>query len=53
MQLDVEVSPPAFVGAQLELECTYTVPEVYMQCMLNVEAVFALQCIYNLVEIPN
>ncbi len=28
MQLDVEVSPPAFVRAQLELECTHSVPRV-------------------------
>ncbi len=32
MQLDVEVSPSAFVRAQLELECTCSVPELYMQC---------------------
>ena len=40
MQLDIEVSPPAFVRAQLELECTCSVPGVYnvlyMQCRLNV-----------------
>ncbi len=36
MQLDVEVSPPAFVRAQLELECNCSVPELYMQCRLNV-----------------
>ncbi len=36
MQLDVEVSPPAFVKAQLEVECTCSVPGVYMQCRLNV-----------------
>ena len=35
MQLDVEVSPPAFVGAQLELKCTCSVPGVYMRCRLH------------------
>ncbi len=39
MQLYNEMSPPAFVRAQLELECTCSVPRVYnmyMQCRLNV-----------------
>ncbi len=36
MQLDVEVSPPAFVRVHPELECTCSVTEVYMQCRLNV-----------------
>ncbi len=36
MQLDVEVSPPAFVRAQFELEYTCSVLRVYMQCRLNV-----------------
>ena len=36
MQLDIEVSPPAFVMAQLELECTCSVPGVYTQYRLNV-----------------
>ncbi len=35
MQLDVEMSPPAFVGAQLELECTCSVPRVYLIESLN------------------
>ena len=34
MQLDVEVSPPAFVMAQLEQKCTWSVLGVYMQCRL-------------------
>ncbi len=38
MQLDVEVSPPAFVMAQLELECTCSVPGVYVQYrQLNID----------------
>ncbi len=36
MQLDIEVSPHAFVQAQLELKCTCSVPGVYMQYRLNV-----------------
>ena len=36
MQLDVEVSPPAFVKTQFELECTRSVLGVYVQCRLNV-----------------
>ncbi len=32
MQLDIEVSPHAFVRAQLELEGTCCVQGVYMQC---------------------
>ncbi len=35
MQLDVEVSPPAFVRPQLELECTCSVPGVYVQSRLK------------------
>ncbi len=36
MQLDVEVSPPAFEMAQPELECTCSVLGMNMQCRLNV-----------------
>ncbi len=36
MQLDVEVSPSAYVRAQLELECTCSVPQVYVKCRLKV-----------------
>ncbi len=43
MQLDVEVSAPAFVRAQPELECTCSVPGVYMQGRLNVSCICIAQ----------
>ncbi len=49
MQLDVEVSPPVFVEAQLKLECTSTVPGVYMKCRLNVGCIgFAVHMTYTI-----
>ena len=36
MQLDVEVSPPAFIRAQLELKCTCSVPGNIHAVWLNV-----------------
>ncbi len=36
MQLDVEVSPPAFAKAQLEMKCACSVLGVYVLCGLNV-----------------
>ena len=36
MQLDVEGSPPAFVRAQLEVECTCSVPRSVHAVWLNV-----------------
>ena len=48
MQLDVEVSPPAFVVARPELECTCSVPGVYMQCRLNAGCIgYAVHMIYT------
>ncbi len=44
MQLDVEMSPPAFVRAHLERESTCSVLGVYTQCRLNVG------CITNLAD---
>ena len=47
MQLDVEVSPPAFIRAQVKLECTCSVSVVYMQCWLNAGCIgFAVHVIY-------